>query len=544
MPFRPLAAAGATTAPNSLSRGKDHWMLGIRTDPLPHAPAPAAVGAPPGRHPLLWPAVVAVAYTLVQLLLVVPGSRLGWDETVYVSQVDGSTPAAFFSAPRARGVSYLVAPVSAFTPSTTALRLYLAPLSGAGLFLALWAWRGLLPSSVLAWAGALFASLWITLFYGPTAMPNLWVALAGLAAVGCFLRYTRFLRTAGAPAGAGTAPLLGLALAIAVVAVIRPPDSGWLVLPLAALALCVRRLRHRPGLWTALVAGLVVGWAPWLVEAWASYGGLFPRLHRASEIQGGMGWNVAIGDQVRSLQGRTLCRPCHEPWNRPHTALWWFALPPLVWAGIRCATRAGRREAAVLATFVAASLSVPYLFLIDYAAPRFLLPAYALLALPVAECVRAAFVRTGRARRTVAAVTVLALAGHLTAQLVVLDQTVGRADARGERLSATAQELRRAGVSPPCTLSGRDAVPLGHYTGCASRQIGGHDGSATAAELAALADRMPVAIILPARTYGPRFAGFAHDWAQTPLPSLGRVALLSPPAGTPTEAPAEAGAPG
>lgn len=521
-------------------------MLGIRTDPLPYAPAPAAAGAPKGRHPLLWPAVVAVAYTLVQLLLVVPGSRLGWDETVYVSQVDGSTPTAFFSAPRARGVSYLVSPVSAFTPSTTALRLYLAPLSGAALFLALWAWRGLLPSSVLAWAGALFASLWITLFYGPTAMPNLWGALAGLAAVGCFLRYARSLPVGGGgPAGARGGPLLGLAVAIAVVAVIRPPDSAWLVLPLAALVLLVRWLRRRPGLWTALVAGLVVGWAPWLIEAWTSYGGLFPRLHRASEIQGGMGWNVAIGDQVRSLQGRTLCRPCHEPWDRPHTALWWFALPPLAWAGIRCATRAGRREAAVLATLVAASLSVPYLFLIDYAAPRFLLPAYALLALPVAECVRAAFVRTGPARRTVAAVTVLALAGHVTAQVVVLGQTVGRADARGERLAATAQELRRAGVSPPCTLSGRDAVPLGYYTGCASRQIGGHDGSATAAELAALAERMPVAIILPARSYGPRAAGFAHDWALAPLPSLGRMALLSPSAQPPgTEFPLQAATPG
>ena len=41
---------------------------------------------------------------------------------------------------------------------------------------------------VLALAGALFASLWVTVFYGPQAMPNYWVAVGALACVGCFLR--------------------------------------------------------------------------------------------------------------------------------------------------------------------------------------------------------------------------------------------------------------------------------------------------------------------------------------------------------------------
>ncbi|MFB6776227.1 hypothetical protein ACFCX0_02090 [Streptomyces sp. NPDC056352] len=118
----------------------------------------AGVGHAYGR-PFPWLAAVAAAFVFVQLVLVVPGSGLGWDETVYVSQVGRDVPAAFFSAPRARGISYLVAPVAALTSSMAALHVYLALCSGCGLFLALWVWRPLLPPAVVAGAGAMFAGL-------------------------------------------------------------------------------------------------------------------------------------------------------------------------------------------------------------------------------------------------------------------------------------------------------------------------------------------------------------------------------------------------
>src|SRR5690349_4464578 len=76
-------------------------------------------------------AVVAGAFLLAQLLLVRPGLGLGWDETVYVSQVSAHAPAAYFSAPRARGISLLVAPVTSWSSSTALLRVYLAVLSSA-----------------------------------------------------------------------------------------------------------------------------------------------------------------------------------------------------------------------------------------------------------------------------------------------------------------------------------------------------------------------------------------------------------------------------
>lgn len=134
------------------------------------------------------------------------------------------------------------------------------------------------------------------------------------------------------------------------------------------------------------MAGLGVGCAEWVVEAHLRYGGVLPRLRRASEIQGGLGWNPAFADQLRSLGGRTPCRPCDVPWSRPVTGLWWLALPPLTAGGLLAAHRGGTGKRVALATVAALFLAVPYLLMIGYAAPRFLLPAYALLAIPVALC--------------------------------------------------------------------------------------------------------------------------------------------------------------
>ena len=113
---------------------------------------------------------------------------LSWDEAVYVSQVSGHAPAAWFDPARARGVPLLVAPVAALTSSVTALRVYLSVACGLGLTVALWTWRRLRPAWVLGLAGVLFGGLWVAQYYGPQAMPDMWSALGGLAAVGCFLR--------------------------------------------------------------------------------------------------------------------------------------------------------------------------------------------------------------------------------------------------------------------------------------------------------------------------------------------------------------------
>ncbi len=456
------------------------------------------------------PAAVAGAFTAAQLALVGTGMGLGWDETVYVSQVSPHAPAAFFSAPRARGVSFLVAPVTSWSSSTELLRIYLALLAGAGLYLALRCWRGLLPVPVLALAGGLFGSLWVTLFYGPQAMPNYWVAVGALVAVGCFLR------AQGDRGDRGAA--WGLAAGGALMALMRPTDAVWAALPLCAALVCVRRWRQ-PRLLGALALGLAAGAAEWIVEAYVRYGGLGARLAEGSRIQGGLGWHLAVGDQLRSLGGRTLCRPCTSAMPDVAVTAWWFALPVLALAGLVVAVRAGRASGTLLALACAASAAFPYLFLIGYAAPRFLLPAYALLAIPVADALARVVTVSKGYRRTPAVVLVAAgLAVHLAVQTTVLEHTVHHSSAARRDYARAAADLHRLGVRPPCLLTGHQAIQIAFSAGCASAHTRGHNANTTAGRITREARSMPVAALEPS---GDRPPSYARTWRPDRLGRLG-----------------------
>ncbi|MFF3412670.1 hypothetical protein ACFYW8_42385 [Streptomyces sp. NPDC002742] len=472
----------------------------------------------PGDLGLL--ALVAGAFILAQLILVRPGMGLGWDETVYVSQVSPHVPAAFFSAPRARGVPLLVAPIASWSSSTVLLRVYLALLSGLGLFVALRVWRGLFPVRVLALAGALFATLWVTLFYGPQAMPNYWVAIGALVCVGCFLR--------ARSGGRDRAALWGIGTSAALMAWMRPSDAVWVTLPLLVLAVAVPRWRRARPLF-ALVAGLLAGAAEWIIEAYVSYGGLGQRLSDGSRIQGGLGWNIAVGDQMRSLGGRALCRPCTGGMPNPAVLAWWFVLPLIAVLGLVIAVRARRTAPTLLLLACATTAGIPYLLMIGYAAPRFLLPLYALVAIPVADAlVHLVTVPGPRWRPVVVTLVAVALAGHLAVQFAVLQATVRRTTDGHHGWTVTAAELHRLGVRPPCALTGHESVPIAFYAGCSSWAIGGHNGNATARSITSSARHMPVAVVAAAGSKPP---GYARTWALHRVGDL--FVYVSPGAGSP-----------
>ncbi|MFJ8137867.1 hypothetical protein [Streptomyces sp. NPDC096013] len=448
-----------------------------------------------------WLAAVAGAFVLAQLVLVGPGMGLGWDESVYVSQVSSHAPASFFSAPRARGISLLVAPVAGWSSSTPLLRVYLALLAGLGLFLALRAWRGLFPVRVLALGGALFASLWVTVFYGPQAMPNYWVAVGALAGVGCFLQAQTDRTRRG--------PVWGLAASALLMAWMRPTDAVWVSLPLLFLSAVPRRWRHGRLLF-ALTGGLVAGAAEWVIEAYVRFGGLGRRLSEGSDIQGGLGWHIAIGDQLRSLSGRSLCRPCTGAMPNPLVTAWWFALPVLAAIGLAVAVRGRRTPPTALLLACAMTAAIPYLFLIGYAAPRFLLPTYALLAIPVADALTRLVTAPGGAWRPVAVTLVaLGLAGHLAVQYAVLAHTVQRTTAGHKGWERTAAALRREGVRPPCLLTGPSTLPIAFYAECGSASTQGPNANTDTAAIARTARRIPVAVLTAG---GARPPSYARGW--------------------------------
>ncbi len=421
-----------------------------------------------------WLVLVAAAFTAAQLALVVPRLGLSWDETVYISQVSSHAPAAYFDPARARGIPLLVAPVTLLTSSVLAVRLYLAVASGVALFLALLCWRGLRPAWQLALAGVMFCGLWTTLYYGPQAMPDLWVAFSSLAAVGLFLQAAGAGARAPAAGGAsGASParwgaLAGLAACVAVAALVRPGDALYLAAALGIAVIAVRQWR-RLRLLAAVVIGFTAGAADWIIEAYVRFGGPLNRLHEAGAEQGGFGFHFALWDELRSVNGPTLCRPCTVGFRYPELSLWWLALPVLVVLGSYAAHRAGRLASSVLAAACGLSLAFQYLFLINCAAPRFLLPAYALAAIPVADAIGGLITGIQRDLRAPAALLVAVVLGvQLLIQATVLEHQVAEKVTFFGDYNRIAGDLRSLGVRPPCLVKGAQDIPVAFYAGCAS----------------------------------------------------------------------------
>jgi hypothetical protein len=477
----------------------------------------------PRADSLWWLVGIAAAFSLAQLVFVAPHLLLSWDEVVYVSQVSGHAPAAYFDPARARGVPLLVAPVAMLTSSVLALRIYLSVLSGLGLFLALLAWRGLRPAWVLALAGIVYGGLWVSLYYGPQAMPDEWVAFCALAAAGLFVRAAA--RGSTGPESSGQrAPtawwlLAGLAASLAIAALVRPGDAVFLAGALVVAVIVVPAWRQWR-LAAAIAIGFAAGSADWVVEAYLRFGGPFARLHAAGAEQGGFGLHFALWDEFRALNGPTLCRPCTVGLRYPVISVWWLALPVIVALGLIVARRSGWLGSCALATCCALAIAFQYLFLIDYAAPRFLLPAYALLAIPVADAMSWLVngVRTDL-RPGVIALLGAVLLVQLFVQYTVLAHQVNEKISYFGDYTRIAADLHKLGVRQHCLIKGEQYIPIAYYAGCESAPPGASAPAGTR-----------VAVLEFPGTSPP---GYARHWQVHALPGvrsklLKFVAYVSP----------------
>jgi hypothetical protein len=484
----------------------------------------AAVDRVKQADSIWWLVIVAAAFSIAQLALVAPKLGLSWDETVYISQFSGHAPASYFDPARARGIPLLVAPLTMLTSSVLALRIYLSLASGLGLFLALLTWRHFRPAWQLALAGVLFGGLWTTLYYGPQAMPDLWVALSALAAVGFFLRAARDGTPAseGAPveaSAAGSRPashnwgaLAGLTVCGAIAALVRPGDALYLAAVLGVAVLVVRQWRHWD-LLAAVVIGFAAGAAEWVIEAYLRFGGPLSRLHQAGAEQDGFGFHFGLWSELRAVNGPTLCRPCTVGFRYPVLSAWWFALPVLVVLGVVAARQAGRLGSSVLAAACALGLAFQYLFLIDYGAPRFLLPAYALAAIPVADAIGGLLANVRRELRPPLITLVAVVLGvQLLIQATVLQHQVQEKISFLGDYTRIAADLRVLGVRPPCLIKGDQFIPIAFYAGCASAP-----GVTAAGTAIGGSATEPVAVLVAPGQSPP---AFARGWTLHELPAI------------------------
>jgi hypothetical protein len=406
---------------------------------------------------MLWLLGAAAAFTVAVLALNPLHQGFSWDETVYVSQISKHTPAMPWAPERARGMPLLVAPVTLITSSPTALRVYLSVLAGAALFLALLAWRRLRPAWVLAVAGLVFGGLWTAQAEAPLVFPNFWAAAGAVAAAGLFLRGVTKI-------GSPSVNTILLAAAVAFTTLMRPADAVFLCVPLLIFGLAVPRWRSWPVL-LAVTAGLAAGLDEWIVEAYLYFGGPAARLRGTSGASGGTGLHLLNG--LRLMNGRMS-------WTYPDILGWWAVFILLAAVGVWAVSRGRGWPHALVPVACAASVYLLYSFP-NHVSARYLLPAYLLLAIPVADGI--AWLSAGASRsRRVAGVTVAAafIAVELASQHLVLAKDIGSRQAELSSNGQVISKLAHLGIHPPCTITADStqaftpfAMPAAFHIGCA-----------------------------------------------------------------------------
>ena len=258
-------------------------------------------------------------------------------------------------------------------------------------------------------------------------------------------------------------------LFVAAAAVVRPSDAASLVAGLVVSVLLVPGW-HR-GRTIALIAGAgVAGATPWVIEAYRSYGGVVARLHAASAIQGGLHPQPAVVFALRSIDGPLLCRPCATVATPGYAFLWLLAPAALLVLGGLAAWHWRLRRVVAVTLLTALATAAVYLFLIGYGAPRFLLPAAALLSMPSALGVLWAWQRSGARSRVLArGGLAVGLALFVATQLVLVGRVGARAYRARAAIVAEMTTLAAAGLVAPCAVSGRFSNMRAVLSGC--RQV-------------------------------------------------------------------------
>lgn len=433
------------------------------------------------RQPQTWVLLAAFIYALAQLLLLDLDRFFEWDEAVYVAEVNRSIPATGFAAHRARGITLLIAPVTLLTDSIAVLRIYLIAVSTAALAGAFLIW-----CRVISWATPLAAGFflvgWMPVFYGSEVSPNLYVAFVAVALLGMTVRFARS-RARG--------DLLGVGALAALVALLRPSDAVVLGIAVTVVVVAIARGAVGPFV-AALVSGLAVGTAPWVVESWVRMDGPLSRLQTASDsVEGGLTLNLV--DFARLLDG-PLMGPQSSDQLPAAGVGWMVGLVALAGIGVVIGTRDNRQVAGAV-LFTAIVFSTPYVVATGVLAPRFLLPAFALL------CVAAgsggiAMISAAPVRAVAAVPLLVVLVGGAAWNLPIVveigdDQTAAREDAR-----ALGHFLSEEAGGRPCAFSSQYGYPqISASSGCRGGPWVSDDPVALAELEAVAADGRVVALL-------------------------------------------------
>lgn len=400
---------------------------------------PRAVDADRDRRLARWVLLLlGGAFALTQLILLPLGRGPGWDESVYLSQVTPGAEALDFWASRARGITLLVAPITALGGSIVHVRLFLIAVSSIGLVAAFWTWIPRLGLAVPIGA-AVFALSWITLASGYAVMPNLWPALLGVAITGLLMRHLH---------DGHRRPLVVATALIALTALFRPTDATVLGVGIGIFVLLFERRAWRCLPW--LAAGLTIGWLPWLIEMPLRFGGIHGAVSAAGELHYG---RLSFLDNVSYYLVQSGGGNLGDPVS-PLPLVWWTATIGLAALAIGSGRSVGERRSASLLVICALGLGSQYVLAVPSLAGRFLLPSHALISL--AAAIGVLRLLTGVRVARVLGATLLVLLVPLAIWQAGLARDIERRSAIGaDAKRALGLEIREVAGGRPCLLVSR-----------------------------------------------------------------------------------------
>ena len=437
---------------------------------------------------------VGLAYLVAQFALFSSSRPAGWDESVYLSQVMAG-PALFFDAWRARGITLLIAPVTALGGSVDQVRLFLTFASAISVALSFRLWIPLIGFAAPV-AAVMFSFSWLALLGGSEVMPNLWAAILGIATAGLVARQLNEEKTHLVVLAAG---------GLAAMALIRPTEATVLAGAIGVSVLLFRRTQWR--LLVALGVGLALGWLPWVIEMSIRFGGPVRALDEAA-VEHFAGGPISDNLFYHLVVTGGRLKADHAPLGG---VLWWGILASLTIVAIAKA-RGIERTAASIGLLGALALTAEYVVFVSAMAPRFLLPAYALASIPAA--IGATILVRGDTRAGGHSVLLRAVGVSVLILLIPWAIWQGTAGVRYERVRMASTvpfrdvglTIRRLAEGMPCSFLSPHGWPtIALISGCRGADLPRPRGP-TAAELADLRiDGEEVFVILkdPARRGSP-----------------------------------------
>jgi hypothetical protein len=284
-------------------------------------------------------------------------------------------------------------------------------------------------------------------------------------------------------------------IVLGAMALARPLDATVVAGAIGLYVLVVRSTSWR--VVVGLGVGLVLGWMPWAVEMSIRFGGVVGALREANAAG-----HLSVAPVSRNVLGHLwftygLAKP--PPGGVPEAGLlWWGLLFVTGVIALRRQVAGPARSVALLGWLATCAIAIEYLVIVPYTAGRFLLPAYAFVAIPAAIGL-VSLLREGVATGVIGAAALALVIPWAVWQGSVGSRVAAEEARSGQRFVAAGSLLRDLADGRPCSFVSPAAYPqIQLASGCVGDKLR-FASLPTRGQRDALAAGEEVFIILPER---------------------------------------------